>query len=334
MSHRRLFGAAVSLALIMGCYADPQGPSREITAMQCTPETCSGGGEATDPAPGQPGIWVGANVGLSRCYDPTGATIVDVDGDRFDDWCEQWIAYTFRPMLANNRYDCDLRGEPAWAVKYIPSTGIVRVGYFLSYYEDCGNDFFYGCGVAAEFCMGHEGDSEFIILNLRYNANWDHYLLDRAFMSAHWRSQGESSTNTAYYFLQYPTGAKYQGYPVVWVGRGKHANYPTQGACNDGGYVGSDSCEGTPVQARMEFIWNRNVGSPSHYMLNCTLAKPEMQYFRPGTECYWDGYLLFPTPERFFGWWWQEGANPYQGGATPYGVIIRDVFEPTTLPTP
>lgn len=336
MSHWKLVVAAVSLALVLGCYADPQGPTQEIKAMQCLPETCSGGGDGgyptSDPAPRDPGIWVGANLGLSRCYDPTGASITDVDGDRFEDWCEQWIAYAFRPMLRTNTYDCDLRGEPAWAVKYIPSTGIIRVGYFLSYYEDCGNDFSIGCTVdPGNECHGHEGDSEFIIVDLRYNGTTDHYLVDRAFMSAHWGGPTNSSTNKAYNQLQYRE--KYQGVPLVWVGRGKHSNYPTQDMCNAGSLT-TDTCAENFSEARMEFMFNRNIGSPNHHMLNCTLAKPEMQYFRPGTECYWDAfsYSQSPPPEQFFGWWWQEGASLYSGGATPYGTILREVFEPITMP--
>ena len=197
MSHRRLLGAAVSLALILGCYADPQGPDQEITARQCLPETCPGGGgggsyPTTDPAPNSPGIWVGANVGLSRCYSVTGAGITDADADSFDDWCEQWIAYDFRPLLRTNHYDCDLRGEPAWAVKYFPSTGIIRVGYFLSYYRDCGNDYALPCLTShpgSPSCKGHEGDSEFIIVDLRYVGGTDHYVLDRAFLSAHFDAE-------------------------------------------------------------------------------------------------------------------------------------------------
>lgn len=346
MSHHNLFGAAVSLAMIMGCHADPQGPGQEIRAMQCTPETCSGGGDGyptTDPAPQAPGIWIGANVGLSRCYDPRGTTIVDVDGDRVDDWCEQWIAYTFRPMLRTNMYDCDLRGEPAWGVKYFPETGIIRVGYFLSYYQDCGNDYALGCTVdPTNECHGHEGDSEFIVMDLRYDSTTDHYLLDRAFLSAHFDFGGSffeqfvnsSSTNNPYNALEYPTGGKYRGYPRIWVSRGKHGNYPTRDACDGGGAGGTDTCDENFAEARMDFIWNRNIGSPSHHMLNCTPAKPEMRYFRPGTECYWDGYnpSQSPPPERFFGWWWQDGANPYSGGSTPYGEFIRSVFEPATMP--
>ena len=143
-----------------------------------------------------------------------------------------------------------------------------------------------------------------------------------------------SSTNNPYNALEYPSGGKYQGYPRVWVSRGKHGNYPKQNACDAGGAGGTDTCDENFAEARMEFNWNRNIGSPSRHMLDCTLAKPEMQYFLTGTECYWDGYSLSqsPPPERFFGWWWQDGANPYQGGSTPYGGFIRTVFEPTTMP--
>lgn len=184
-------------------------------------------------------------------------------------------------------------------------------------------------------CMGHDGDSEFIVVDLRYNAPTDHYVLQRAFMSAHYNAEDHDhdySTNLDYTQLQFPE--KPQGYVRAWVARGKHANYPTEGLCNAGAVWGTDTCDDNTAEFRMEFIWNRNVGSPTSRMLDCTPAKPEMQYFRPGIECYWDAYdpAQQPPPERFFGWWWQDGSNPYAGGATAYGVMIRNVFEPASMP--
>jgi len=348
MSFRIVTVSGLAVFLILACRSDRPTPVDPISAMQCLPETCGGGGgggggggdpgyPTSDPDPTAPGIWVGINMGLSRCYSPTGAGINDADIDRFDDWCEKWIANDFRPSLRPNYYDCDLRMEPAWSVKYFPASGVIRVGYWLSYYNDCGNQHAFVCNMSQPWqsdCMGHDGDSEFIVVDLRYNAPTDHYVLQRAFMSAHYGSGSSTdySTNLDYTQLEFPE--KYQGYPRVWVALGKHANYPTQGLCNAGAIFGTDTCTDNTAENQMEFIWSRNVGSPSNHMLNCTPAKPEMQYFRPGTECYWDAYdpNQQPPPKRFFGWWWQDGANPYAGGANPYGIPLRQVFEPVSMP--
>jgi len=347
MSRRIVIASGLALFLLIACRSDGPSTTEPISAMQCLPETCGSGGgggggggggyPTSDPDPSAPGIWVGINMGLSRCYSPTGAGINDVDQDRLDDWCEKWIAYDFRPSLRPSYYDCDLRSEPAWGVKYLPASGIIRVGYWLSYYNDCGSDA-WECNWSGWWqteCMGHDGDSEFIVVDLRYNAPTDHYVLQRAFMSAHYGTGSftDYSTNLDYTWLEFPD--KPQGYPRVWVAHGKHGNYPRQGLCNSGALFGTDTCEDNTSEYRMDFVWNRNVGSPGYHMLNCTLAKPEMQYFRPGTECYWDAYdpNQQPPPKRFFGWWWQEGANPYAGGSTPYGVMIRQVFEPANMPS-
>jgi hypothetical protein len=117
------------------------------------------------------------------------------------------------------------------------------------------------------------------------------------------------------------------------VARGKHANYPDQARCEDGGGFDTDSCNGNTVDTRMQFTFSRNVGSAVHHVLDCTPASPAMQYYRGGVECYWDGYSATqsPPPERFFGWW-DPGSNPYAGGASAYGPVLRDLFEVTWLP--
>ncbi len=343
MPRRLALSALLSLTLLLSCDGDVQDPTHTISAMQCMPERspCGGGGGGegsfprTDPRPDAPGLWLGMNMGLARCYSPTGRGINDVDSDGLDEWCEQWIANSFRPALRTNPEDCDLRSEPAWGVKYFFASGIIRVGYFLSYYNDCGNHHVPGCRIsqpASHRCTGHDGDSEFIVLDLTYDAVTDHYLVQRAFTSAHYGEDHDYSMNVDDTRLEFPE--KPQGYPRIWVALGKHANYPTGDLCNSGARFNADSCEGNSVETRMEFIWGRNIGSPIYQMLDCTPAKPEMQVFRPGIECYWDGYDPWQPlpPERFFGWWWQEGANPFVGGSTPYGRIIWDVFEPATMP--
>jgi hypothetical protein len=215
---------------------------------------------------------------------------------------------------------------------------VVRIIYLLSYYVDCGNDYFWQCYTSpgAPHCLGHEGDSEFIVLEVN-ELTTGRYALTRAFTSAHYSSGGESSTISLSTQLGY-TGSVY-GVPVFYVARGKHGSYRSLLACEDGGASfppgtgGSDSCSGNTIGLRLEFVFNRNVGSASHHLLDCTLAKPAMQYFRPGMECYWDGYspTQSPPPERFFGWWDPEG-NVYVGGASPYGPIIRDFLESVSWP--
>lgn len=166
-----------------------------------------GGGLATDPNPAAPGYWMGTTVTPATCISPNGAGISDVDADGTSDYCENLLADKFRPAMRFSQYDCDTGMEPYWAAKAFPAEGnVVRVGYLFSYYEDCGlpsptpHDAEDGiitggdlCGVAQvvgtlftfngllpdysllglpispdDQCAGHAGDSEFLILDLRY----------------------------------------------------------------------------------------------------------------------------------------------------------------------
>jgi len=77
-------------------------------------------------------------------------------------------------------------------------------------------------------------------------------------MSAHWGSSAESSS----FRSQGNYGSL--GYQRVWSAEGKHAMYPTQSACNGGGFYGADDCGDNRCDIVDEvFLKVQNVGEPN-----------------------------------------------------------------------
>lgn len=92
----------------------------------------------------------------------------------------------------------------------------------------------------------HNGDSEFIILDVTYDPSDNRWKLDQAFYSAHWNTANDHSTASAWGDLEYRLNPR--GYPQAWVALNKHSNYPTEAMC-DGIplYPLHDNC-GDPVE--------------------------------------------------------------------------------------
>lgn len=314
---------------------------------QCDPEVtdCGGGGGGGggaggggDPAPAYGGIWLGYNTGPNRCYSATGAGIDDGDVDRFDDWCEALLANAFRPLMRFSPYDCNIGMEPRWSVKYFPVQQRARVAYLFSYYKDCGNQ----DGICdyshqwSKLCFGHQGDHEFVIADLSFDATSQHWRVDKAFLSAHYGedavllgalSRGDYSTFTTWTGLTYPE--EQRGYFLVWVAHGKHGNYRSQSDCNSGAVFGGDDCSrhsSALVQHRTYFSANRNVGTAHHRLEDCTHSTgPEWQ-FRVREECYW-------STERSTGWWDPMGTVSIANSSEGYvNDVLPNVIETYRLP--
>jgi hypothetical protein len=337
-------------SLLVACRYDVVGPQHPdfTTYYGCeTDPNCSGGGGGgfgTDPNPSAPGYWMGTTVTPATCVSLTGAGINDVDDDATNDYCEELLAWKFRPGLVFSDYDCNVGMEPYWAAKAFPNQGnLIRIAYLFSYYQDCGLQDpsllqSVGCTVAVtgvrlftfnstdavaatenKICDGHAGDSEFLTVDLRYDAASQHWYVAEAFFSAHFPSSNSQRVGTA--GIDY--GDKYGGYPRVWVSEGKHANYVSRGACNSGGTLGSDTCESNPnVDTRIRYSSLYNVGSAVSNAMNtgtCVTGGLLVQYYPEnyGTECYW-------VRGRSFTGWYQY---PWGERPTDYYSILMMTFE-------
>lgn len=254
---------------------------------------CGGGG---DPDPSAPGIWVGSQVTPTLCGPQNPNGINDADEDGLSDFCENQLAYAFRPELKYSTVYDDTRGEPYWVARP-DGAGHVVIGYLLSYYYDLGT-VTYGCAPPQGHDC-HNGDSESIWLTVYYIASTSHWLLHRAVYSAH---TGWNDTRpvlpTSYPpppYVEYP--GKLGGYPRDWVAEGKHANYFTQGTCDVGGYLGYDDCDGDTQSMRFPWSDYDNIGSEAHPLINGVASRdPSYENYGGGrVECYW-------TEKRFRGW--------------------------------
>ena len=179
---------------------------------------------AFDPSPGSDGIWLGSNTTPETCFAATGRTITDSDKDWLDDGCEYRVAYAFAPeMLFYYAASC-FEGEPYWAAKYFPSSGVVRIAYMPAYYEDCGE-----YDVSPPL-TDHTGDSEFIYVEVTYNATTKHWLFHRMWLSPHY---GEGAADRSALVPPEETSfhERYRSHPHIWVASSKHANYKSVEAC-------------------------------------------------------------------------------------------------------
>jgi hypothetical protein len=200
-----------------------------------------------DPSPGAAGIWLGNTTSKQWCSREYNPFITDNDHDWLDDECEYQLAKAFAPALAMNPIDGCAGGEPYWAAKWFSnkpfgSGEFVRIAYMPAYYRDCGLD-------------GHDGDSEFLMVGIEFNAGTRHWQLREAFLSAHYHTANEHSiyTNDPT-SLTYPSGRP-RSYPLVWIAKGKHADYRTQGQCN-----AVNDCSGNTTVGRIKVYHNHNAG--------------------------------------------------------------------------
>ncbi len=82
--------------------------------------------------------------------------------------------------------------------------------------------------------------------------------LIKEFMSAHWGASGDSSSYRSH--GNFGTSV----YQRVWCAEGKHAMYPSQNACNNGGYADADDCGDNRCDIVTEvFLKTQNIGEPA-----------------------------------------------------------------------
>jgi hypothetical protein len=299
-------------------------------------------GEDPDPNPDSVGVYVSQYVTDETCLDTESSE--DLDQDGFTDYCELRLAESFAPTLVYSQYD-DIGQEPAFAVK---SLGVhngrlmALVMYMLSEYIDQGTTWCHELFAPESKACGHFGDSEAIVLRVRYEASTMHWVTDAAWFSQHegygvycggttawpyvYSSEGLMVPNDDVYShgaegtcdfgsgSTYPPSLEYTGnaggVPVVHVSISKHANYSTEDDCNGGNPftilfdIWSDTCNGDSSMTVDVPGMSRNVGASDHheYFLDCRESGLPALAQFHEEECYWS------NPEGGFGGW--SGAVP------------------------
>ena len=260
-----------------------------------------------------------------RCFDVPGRGNRDPDGDTMDNACEDALAAAFAPGLwvaGDCNYDAGVGrqgGEYYYAVQPYrhESSKVARIAYLPAYYWDCGSP--------PEGSGGHDGDSEFFIVDVRYDDTTRRWVTQQIFLSAHcgtvtgqrcmWYPDPTTTTVT-------PTGTvqpfswidgTVRGAPIIWVAEGKHSNYSTREDCNGGGLAGSDTCDQDdrfyrfPVRFGQQNIWSRAM--PQQACVGASLWG-STRVASGTTECFW-------PRQTFYGW---QGL--YLVGSTAYSDIL------------
>jgi hypothetical protein len=247
----------------------------------------------------------------------------DDDEDGLSDACEIQLASNFVPEMSFYDYD-QVERETRWFGQPTAGGG-VRLGFLIGYYYDVGNseasrsncqsalvlppidfiDWIFGGGVSS--CLGHMGDSEFVILDLAWDSRSKHWVLTDAWLSAHTSERHFGPAQHYGYPTQLTYPNKVGGYPLIWVADGKHANYESEYECDTGAFLGADDCKAERNEVRLNVMVNSgNIGSHFEHLIDgatCMNANhPAILY---GSGC---GTEYYFTDEEFRGWYSGTGV--------------------------
>jgi hypothetical protein len=265
--------------------------------------------EAANPPNGDPGIWLGDFFTPDMCFADRHWSVSayrDADRDWLADDCELELARAFAPLMHFWAEPCP-GGEPVWAAKYFARTQHVRIAYMPAYYDDCGRPHIGFIG------GGHAGDTELIVVEVRYNVIVRRWQYQRMWMSAH---HGASTDGSEWAHAQETQfSLRYLGHPSVWVAVRKHANYKSIQVCQSSSAL--DTCQTTNETLRFPVHPGRNIGSRHVYLVDCVLSTG--RFLGNGVrECFWTG-----RPDlRFNGYWWTY--VPSFGGWHPSNDLFGD----------
>lgn len=216
--------------------------------------------------------------------------------------------------------DCDwdygigrMGGEYYFAVERKPSNPgfVVRIAYLPAYYWDCGvpAQRISLCHLSAS-CDPHTGDSEFIIVDVRYDPSSNHWVTQTSFLSAHCLTSADGDCRWWDRASFQWVDAKRYGAPVVWVAERKHANYYSLGQCQTGGFAGFDTCEFNSAGHRFPIVYTQqNIGSRATPLRDCAPPFWSSQLTNPqAIECMWNT----TQRSRFDGWQGFSSGAPAQ----------------------
>lgn len=221
------------------------------------------------------------------------AAVTDGDLDGIPDALELALAQRYFPTLnlhcgsfeglaygdRRQLYGHSVPGYPDSSIGKIPFTAhpfnpggsdcaepyqCIEIRYGIAWNWDLGDDTFGG---------SHRGDSEVYAVLLarkdtegsQWGVSWavaqndvNQWRLMKEFMSAHWGATGDSSSYRGHGRSGATTHQK------VWSSEGKHAMYPSQNACNNGGYADADDCSDNRCDIRADvYLDVQNIGEPT-----------------------------------------------------------------------
>lgn len=263
---------------------------------------------AGDPYPAAAGIYLGW-VAPGACFANrnSGVASADQDLDGLHDSCELELARAFAPSWKMSRQDDCPDGEPYWAARYSATAEYVRIAYMPAYYRDC--------GPTGPRAFNHDGDSEYVMVQVRYDASTQHWVFDGMFISAHYGTSNDHSQWVS------PTQAQFTWragtHPTVWVSIDKHGNYRSKEHCNSWNVYTlvdiHDECGWSFLDPlRFPIDPSHNVGSAQVHLRDAVSAE---KTYSSRVEHIW-------TDTQFRGWQ-EPDYGTFQGPAPmPYGAWL------------
>lgn len=212
----------------------------------------------------------------------------DADRDGLDDDCEYAVVKAFEPELVFGPAET-MSARIAFFSARSEGPERLRVFYALGYLEDLGDPTL--GGVSA-----HDGDSEFVVLRLRYDGGGAWSLTD-GYLSAHYGTFCDAGG--WFPAEEFESVGEEGGRPRVYVAEGKHANYTDLARCDAGGCY-QDHC-GDTKRGVVGVLPTRDLGVRSTPLLD--------DYTYAGaTEWFW-------TDVPFCGW--QRAPGESRSGCAP-----------------
>jgi hypothetical protein len=307
-------------------------PSRLVTLLIVAVGAC------VPPPPAGPGAGA-LGLALSWSAESCRSAVRDRDGDGLDDDCELALAAAFAPELVVDPRDClwdshfgRLGGGYLFAVDLArDDRRALGIAYLPAYYRDCG---WAGpvCMTRGPGCAAHDGDSELVVVEARYDPTARRWVTEGVFLSAHCfgRSDGRCKWYRGADLRRFVwVNDQARGAPRVWVARGKHGNYPSSAEC-DAGHWYYDSCDGNSTRYRFPVVSaTQNIGSrrrplpepyaalPAGCIAGSRLPLPGRGFDAGTAECFWDSAAPFRGWQRT-----RVGTAP-----TPYARVLEHAAE-------
>ena len=314
---------SISIALVIATLAGCRDTTAPVTPQQapspmvaCESYDCGSGGGSTAPPPG----YYFPGVTMNTC---TNVAYGDTDLDGLTDSCEQLLASAFAPLLEqspeHSYWDYAhnwVGGEYYHAATVLTGYNYgyykyVRIMYMPAYYFDLGS---------FPLDAGHNGDSEFIVVEVFFNTTTNRFYANNIFLSAHCGSTKLGIGTAPMCGWWDPSNFDFvngvdRGAPVVWVANGTNANYYKASACTLG--TGFDQCIGN-LDVRFPVSPDFNIGSsrvnpgPVYARRNLNIGS-----WRP--ENFWD------PNSPFLGWqgWSTDPPTPYARELDNFGFVYH-----------
>jgi len=256
-----------------------------------------------DLNPSAPGYFLDGISPATCYYESNPAT--DADLDFLNDNCEYQLAFAFRPLLVNASTEQCPTGNEMWAVhRFI--NDVIRIAYMPAYLLDCG-------------ASSHDGDSEFIMVEVQYDYSSHHWKYNYGWLSAH---HGATQLGIGFDESEWigPTDVEYPGpslgAPRIYVSANKHANYKNLSQCETvWSLVDPDYCD---IGSSHWFpVWSdRNVGSPTNDLVHCLYRSVNP------SRC----ETFFFASKKFAGWQGTNNSGSY-GETGYYDLLNSDHFQ-------